>query len=221
MKWKTMKILQKFGLFTMLIVGMQTMTLQGAAIENQGAQPAENFNSFKEQFQSALLELPINVETIENILAKEYFYKNGMKVGFHNSTLFNELYSEYFPLHKAVENNDIGLVKLFIYYGADVNAQDDDGDTPLHCSTRSNNNEIAEFLIAQGADVNAGNDFGMTPLHWAAYNNNNEIAHMLIDADADVNAQNNNKLTPYHYAFINGSINVIRLLINAGADINI
>ena len=67
------------------------------------------------------------------------------------------------PLHLLCKHykkdNLIDLVALFIQNGADVNAENENGQTPLHllCKHYKNDNliDLVKILIEKGADVNA------------------------------------------------------------------
>jgi len=66
------------------------------------------------------------------------------------------------PLH-AVERPE--FIQLLIEYGADVNAQNDLGQTPLHIAFSRGDVEVVRCLIQAGADLNARDDFYNTPFH--------------------------------------------------------
>tara|TARA_B100001013_G_C24348103_1_gene339258 strand:- start:103 stop:423 length:321 start_codon:yes stop_codon:yes gene_type:complete len=78
----------------------------------------------------------------------------------------------------VVENK--AIAELLIAEGADVDADNLDGETPLHRAAFRGHEEIAELLIAKGADVNAKDELGWTPLHNAAYKCQKEVAELLI-----------------------------------------
>ena len=69
-------------------------------------------------------------------------------------------------LHLAANMGNVELVRLLIQEGADVNAQDEDGDSPLHSAmVRADNYDVARTLLENGADLSSRAIDGKTPLH--------------------------------------------------------
>eukprot|EP00732_Lithocolla_globosa_P003814 Lithocolla_globosa_v1_NODE_3213_length_1731_cov_8.599045.p2 type:complete len:184 gc:universal NODE_3213_length_1731_cov_8.599045:599-48(-) len=63
-------------------------------------------------------------------------------------------------LHIASQNGHTDLVQLIIDAGADVNAQNDGGQTALHMAVAYDFDEISEILRKAGADDSITNDAG-------------------------------------------------------------
>ena len=61
------------------------------------------------------------------------------------------------PLHYAVDRGLYDIASLLIKNGANVNAQDDNGDTPLMLAVTCEFEEIVTLLLELGADVNLVN----------------------------------------------------------------
>ncbi len=109
----------------------------------------------------------------------------------------------------CIHNTD--LAEFLIENGADVNAQDNNGQTPLFYTARKiNNSQAAGLLIQNGAAINARDNRGNTPLIWATnrderkhllqpprevINPDSNLLRLLLDKGADVNAKNNDQST--------------------------
>ena len=128
-------------------------------------------------------------------------------------------YDKVTPLHLASAHGHVKTVRMLIEHGADVMAQNKDGETPLHLSSQEGQVEVTRTLIERGADLLAQNTDGETPLHLASEPGQAEVARMLIEHGADVAAQNNDWETPLHLASRWGRVEVARILIECGADV--
>ena len=108
---------------------------------------------------------------------------------------------------------DSNFEKL-IKNGADVNIQDEDGNTPLHYA---NTTEQMKLLLDAGANINQqNNQCGGTPLHWA---NTFEQLKFLIDSGADPNIQDNRGFTPIF--FCENTLKEIEELLKANPDLTL
>lgn len=124
-------------------------------------------------------------------------------------------------LHSAFLKKNLGLCKLLIQRGADVNAKDRRGWSPLHWAVHKDFVDIAKLLISTGADVNAKDILGQSPLHYAISEGNVALAELLISAGAYVDAKLKNNVTPLVLAFSKDNVSIAKSLIEAGANIDV
>ena len=114
---------------------------------------------------------------------------------------------------------NINKIKRLIEAGADVNAEDEGGNSPLLYAIWRNSVELTKLLISAGLNVDAKNKSGESLLH-RVINSDIRNVHILIKAGADVNAQDNDGNTPLHKIADYRKLGTIELLISAGADVN-
>ncbi len=125
------------------------------------------------------------------------------------------------PLHIAVKNRDLPMVKLLLKEGADIDIQDNNGLTPLHYAIGQRRFEIVKYLVFHDADINIKNIYGISPLHQAAYTGDLKTVEFLIQAGADINAKNRLGATPYDLAKAKDRQRVANYLLNyMGKDEN-
>ena len=84
---------------------------------------------------------------------------------------------------KAVQENNIEMVKYLLSIGQDINAQIFyDGfwvDSPLKVAAENGYIEMAKFLIDEGANLNSSDDY----MYYAINSGNYDIAKLLVDND--------------------------------------
>jgi ankyrin repeat protein len=136
------------------------------------------------------------------------------------------------PSHEAVESaligaaensGDAALVQKFIDVGADVNYQDEHGQTALMGAAHDGSVEVVQLLLARGADVHAVNSDGETALHYATRSQRPsvEVVRALLQKGANVNARSHDGTTPLLNALGNRDVNrdVVLLLLAHNADV--
>jgi ankyrin repeat protein len=92
------------------------------------------------------------------------------------------------PLQVAVLTDRPDVVRFFIEQGADVNAQDDHGDTALAQAAAMGNllkhvREIITLLMHAGADVSIKNSLGYTALEIARTESGSELAKYIKELE--------------------------------------
>ena len=95
-------------------------------------------------------------------------------------------------LQQAVANGHISVVRLLVTHGADVNAQDEEGQTPLHECARNGDAAVTKLLMEKGAQLEVRDDKGLTPLQVAAALGKAAVVEVLLQNGADINARLHN-----------------------------
>ncbi|KAL3885822.1 hypothetical protein ACJMK2_025858 [Sinanodonta woodiana] len=89
----------------------------------------------------------------------------------HGVDINSRDYDGFTPLHYAVRQKKLEIIKTLILLGSDANIRTKTGETAVHRSTI--NAEILEVVLqtiyglGKTVDLNAYDMFGSTPLHWA------------------------------------------------------
>ena len=128
------------------------------------------------------------------------------------------------PLHLASYGCHLGIAKMLVDKGADINAKSNGGWTPLHEAAKGieeKRESTVRYLIQSGADVNAKSEWGQTPLHEAARFGYTDAVKVLIEKGADVNAIDNFGATPCHGAVKEFHEDTIVVLMQHGAKTDI
>ena len=112
------------------------------------------------------------------------------------------------------------IFKLLLEHGADIDTQDDKGNSLLHMAVAVNDAEQIEFLLKKGARVNIINKWKNSPLHRAVIKKNHKSIQILLDHGADVNLADKTGDTPLHLALQIGDQEAIQILLDNDANVN-
>ena len=69
-------------------------------------------------------------------------------------------------LHHASRNGDLGVVRILVEGGTDVDAMSTEGHFPLYCAAGHGHAETTEYLLEQGADTDLRMKDGKNILEW-------------------------------------------------------
>ncbi len=139
--------------------------------------------------------------------------------------------NHFTPFLLAALNGRLEIAQVFLDHGANMNAENDWGETPLHLVSRGEYDSqehgvgIAR-LLARSMDANAQDKSHSTPLHWAAFCGRLEITQMLLDHGANANMKDDHGETPLHrvsqgeYDSHEQGVGITRLLLACGVDVN-
>lgn len=125
-------------------------------------------------------------------------------------------------LIKAVQNDDVKAVGALVRKGADVNVQNEYGQTPLHMTIFKGARNLFETLLLLGADVNQKDCFGVPPLHRAIRLNRLKMMRRLLCEDKiNINQTDRYGFSAMHLASFAGfALDDLSLLVSAGANVN-
>lgn len=157
-------------------------------------------------FGNAPLHAGLNGHADINLIG--YLIEKGADVNQPSNTMF--------PLHIAIDQNNLPAIRLLIENGALVNVSG--FYNTIEHAIMKESKDIVEYLLIQGADVNKKNTIGRNPLHLALSLNyyQFEIVALLIRHGADIHTRDEEGQTPLHLA----NVEVARLLLERGANVN-
>jgi ankyrin repeat protein len=186
-------------------------------------------------------QIKINVEFIEAIINKNYdlsvlCFNKGGDINYKTDikTPFTKNYhiEGATPIFYAIRDYDEKVFTFLVKNGADVNAQDENGNTPLHLLTNTIRNIASiKLLVEKGASINIKNKEGINAfskaIELARYRNidNEQTINFLIEQGADVNTEDENKVTPLMKIISIGetqglNLELIKKIITNGANID-
>jgi len=116
------------------------------------------------------------------------------------------------PLALAAQGGHVGVMKLLVARGADVDKPGKYGSTPLYLAAQEGHLEAVEVLLEVAASVGLSTTDGTAPLHAAAFNGHVDVVALLLAAGADCNLRNKYGRTPLDAAAGNEHADVVELL---------
>ncbi len=126
------------------------------------------------------------------------------------------------PLMLSVQGNNISLVTYLLDKGANVDHENNKGETALFYTTE-NNLSMFNLLVSKGADVSHKTIDNTTLLINAAENKNYTVVKTLLENDADIHVKNNSGHTAFQYIISPHDRNsaLVQLFLSKGADIDV
>ncbi len=106
------------------------------------------------------------------------------------------------PLHHAVLNKHLDIVKYLVKNGAALNVQDSIGNTPLHHAALKGHLNIVKYFIEK-ADIETKNSYIYTAFYFAVLGGHLNIVEYLVKNGAALNVQDSIGNTPLHHAVLN------------------
>ena len=122
----------------------------------------------------------------------------------------------------AIRDRHTDIAFALIEKGANLDIQDNHGNTYLHKAIHSGSPRIALALIEKGANLNIKNKGDITPLHTSISKWRKDVAIALIHKGADVNIKTENGESTLDIAYKSDnphSQQIINALIDNGAEV--
>jgi ankyrin repeat protein len=131
------------------------------------------------------------------------------------------------PLQIAAARRCVGVLRLLVEKGADVNICDTDGDTQWHFAAKMGHEDVVSILLRGGVDINKKGKGGSTALAMASEAGHTGVVWQLLQhmggsglesMSAQVNACDGDGRTALHLAAEKGHEEVVSALLSCGAD---
>ncbi len=123
-------------------------------------------------------------------------------------------------LIRSISSRKNAEAQELIKQGADINHQNNMGDTPLMVATTSGNVEMVKLLLKNNVNINLRTLAGSPALSMAINMRKRDITALLINAGADCNFKDARGYNPLYFAVDMEDLPTVRLLLDNGADVN-
>ncbi len=120
----------------------------------------------------------------------------------------------------ARDGGDAETIKVLISLGADVNAEDRNGNTPIMLAAWRPYKDVVTVLLDAGAELNINTPEGEELLAYAADNGIENLFEEMVRRNASLEIMNEDGGTLLHSASGGGSIKIVGSMISSGFDVN-
>ncbi|WP_253305866.1 ankyrin repeat domain-containing protein [unidentified bacterial endosymbiont] len=140
----------------------------------------------------------------------------------------------YTILHRAIEANQLNIVKRLLKEEVDINIKNGYGHTPLHlivhlCAEISidlggfynRQLDILDHLLEKVKDVDVKDNLERTAIHLAVLRNNPDTLKRLLEKGANINIKDKDGYTPLHLAVRDSRLSMVEFLLENDADLNV
>lgn len=125
-------------------------------------------------------------------------------------------------LHSACFHKHVGVARVLLAFGAEIDESDENGITPLHLASESGSSELVQLLLSYNPNVNKCDHKGRAAIHKATYMGRMDTVKLLLkvpDIDIELPEQTYGQ-TALHIASGRGYGELAQVLIQHKADIN-
>jgi ankyrin repeat protein len=123
-------------------------------------------------------------------------------------------------IYKGCSNSYYETAKILFSNKADINTQDNSGQTPLMAALKNNKVQLVNFLLDNGADAKLVDKLSKTTLMYAIDGENKELIELILKR-VDINFSNKSRTALMYACDKKSSASTIQLLLDNGADVNV
>lgn len=123
------------------------------------------------------------------------------------------------PLWCAAGAGHLGVVKMLVRAGANVNHPTKTNSTPLRAACFDGRLDIVKYLTDHGANIHITNKYNNTCLMIAAYKGHVDVVQFLLELGANPDEKAHCGATALHFAAECGHVKIVRELLAHGAKI--
>ncbi|KAK4553669.1 hypothetical protein LTR86_009167 [Recurvomyces mirabilis] len=127
-------------------------------------------------------------------------------------------------LHRAVQDNNLTLVKSLVEQGANLRIRDNHGRIALHYASLNPDKGVDMMnllLSSEHAEIMSFiDDNGQTPLHYAAKKDFIDGIQLLVESGAFIDLPDQHEYSPYLWAVISGQYKATEMLLSLGVNVN-
>ena len=126
------------------------------------------------------------------------------------------------PLHYAASHGNLGLVKMLVGRGAEIDDKTKLGITPLQKAAANGHSKILSyFLDEKDASLSKRDKLGRRALHRAAAGGHEKVVEKILKSGASINAEDNIGRMPIHYATRIDDLDTVQTLLDNGARVGV
>lgn len=133
----------------------------------------------------------------------------------------NGFYGGHTALQAAAQNGHVEVIRALVEAGADVDAEDRDGDRAAHHAAFGDEPAALRALAVASADLNARNRRRQTPLHIAVNKGHLGVVRTLLQLAVHPSLQDSEGDTPLHDVISKKRDDMLTLLLEHGADMTL
>ncbi|KAF2859100.1 ankyrin [Piedraia hortae CBS 480.64] len=122
------------------------------------------------------------------------------------------------PLHMAVRENNIELVRWLLKMGSNVDSLNAYNTTPLMYAVRYASKEMVKLILSHEPNLSIISFIGAAAIHWTVWPQRPDVLDILLDAGADVDHLMADGSTPLHCAAVCGHTRSVARLLERGAN---